>query len=156
MPCLSYLDDLWNRRFVAIQLLFVECCFQDLFKIARFGSAQVVHQYSCTDTTQIWKRPSFILSERSFHINNSMSIAAHTFSRCMLTSLSVDEILLPRYQNWAANFRDLSLLVAIAPSSSNAWTFVCVCVYVEDTTSCSLLQAIQLGFGLGRCIIEKN
>ena len=38
---------------------------------------------------------------------NYQLIAVHAFSMCMLTSLSVDEILLPRYVNWFTNFRGL-------------------------------------------------
>ena len=42
----------------------------------------------------------FILSDKSdFHIIDNQSIAVHNFANCMLTSLSVDEILLLRYVN---------------------------------------------------------
>ena len=34
--------------------------------------------------------------------------AVHTFARCILTSLSVDETLLLRYVNLSTNFRGLS------------------------------------------------
>ena len=43
-------------------------------------------------------------------------IAVHTFAEHMLTSLSVDEILLPKYVNLSTNFRDLPLKVEMAPS----------------------------------------
>ena len=44
---------------------------------------------------------------------DSMPIRVHTFDRYMLTSLSVDEILMPRYIPLFTNFRDLSLSVDI-------------------------------------------
>ena len=40
---------------------------------------------------------------------NNLSIAVHAFVRFMLTSLSVDEMLLLRYVNWSINFRGLLL-----------------------------------------------
>ena len=54
-----------------------------------------------------WKKSVFILSDRS---------AVNAFTRCMLTSLSIDEILLPRYVNLSTNFRGLPLRVEMAPS----------------------------------------
>ena len=48
----------------------------------------------------------FILSERSdFHRVDILSIAVHTFRMCMVTSLSVDEVLLPSYVNWFTYFK---------------------------------------------------
>ena len=49
-----------------------------------------------------------------FHIDN-LSIAIHAFLMCSLTSLSVDEILLPRYVNWSTNFRGLPLQMEMTP-----------------------------------------
>ena len=68
---------------------FVECCLQDLFKIAcsilvllpssifsiHFVSVHVVHPYSSIDTTAAWKKLHFILSVRSdFHVTDSLLI----------------------------------------------------------------------------------
>ena len=53
---------------------------------------------------------SFYFIRLDFHI-----IAFHTFAKCMLTSLSVDEMLLPRYVNWSTNFRGSSLKVEVVP-----------------------------------------
>ena len=45
-----------------------------------------------------WKKSCFILPDRSdFYMINNLSIAIHRFARCVMTSLSVDEILLPMY-----------------------------------------------------------
>ena len=81
---------------------------------ASLGSAHIhfsrsvslmVQLYSCTDTVSVLKNSCFVLSERSdFHMVDNLSIAFHALLMCMLTSLSVDEILLPRYVNWSNNF----------------------------------------------------
>ena len=65
----------------------------------------MVHSYSSTDTDTPWKKFCFILSDRSdFYMIDNLLIAAHTFARHMLTSLSVDEILLLRYVGLSSNF----------------------------------------------------
>ena len=46
-------------------------------------------------------------------LSDNLPIAFHTFIRRMLISLSVDKILLPRYQNWSTNFRGLPLRVKL-------------------------------------------
>ena len=45
---------------------------------------------------------------------NNLLIAVNTFTRHMLTSFSVDEILLVRYVNLSTNFRGQSLKVEMA------------------------------------------
>ena len=45
----------------------------------------------------------------------NLSIAVHELHLRMLTSLSVDEILLLRYMNWSTNFRGLILNVEMTP-----------------------------------------
>ena len=44
-----------------------------------------------------------------FHIIDNFSIATNTYAKCMLTSLSTDKRLLPRYVNLFTNFRGLPL-----------------------------------------------
>ena len=51
-----------------------------------------------------------------FHIIDNLSIVVHAFTNCMLTSLSVDEILLPRLMSFSTNFALLSLRVKMTPS----------------------------------------
>ena len=69
-------------------------------------------------TATTWKRSHYILSERSdFYMIYNLSIASHAFARRMLTSLSVDEILLLRHVNWSTNSKG-ALEVKIAPSGS--------------------------------------
>ena len=124
MSCSSYLNGLWDRRQVAIQLLF---CGELLLRFVQdstqhssllpillffmcFVSVLVVHPYSSMDTVTACKKSCFILLDRpELHIIDNLSIAFHTFTRHMLTSLSVNEILLPRYVNWSTNFRGLPL-----------------------------------------------
>ena len=47
---------------------------------------------------------------------DNLSLAIHALARRMLTSLSVDKILLPRYVNLPTNFIDLPHRVELAPS----------------------------------------
>ena len=47
---------------------------------------------------------------------DNLLITIHSFTWCILTSLSVDEILLPSYVNLSTNFRGLPLKVDMAPS----------------------------------------
>ena len=90
--------------------LFVGCCLQDLFNIARSMLVQlpssffsihlvrvhVVHPYISIDTTAAWKKLRFILSVRSdFHMTDSLSIPVHAFASLVLMSFSVDETLIP-------------------------------------------------------------
>ena len=67
-----------------------------------------MHPYSSIDTTAAWKKFHFILSDRlDFHMINSLSITVHAFARRVLMSLSVNEMLLPRYVDLFTNFRKL-------------------------------------------------
>ena len=60
----------------------------------------MVHSYNSIDTVTAWKKYNFILSERSdFYMIDNLSIALYTFTKRILTSLLVDEILLPKHMN---------------------------------------------------------
>ena len=90
---------------------FARCCFQDLLIIAysifvlfarsffsmHFVKFQVVQLCNSTDTFTAWKNSCFILSVIDFYMVDNLSITVHFFPICMLTSFSVDEILLTRY-----------------------------------------------------------
>ena len=53
-----------------------------------------------TNQAATWKKSCFILAERSdFHMIDNQSIVVHPFAKGMLASLSVNEMLLPRYMN---------------------------------------------------------
>ena len=68
----------------------------------------MVQVYSSSNMATARKNSYFILSTQSYlHIADNLSIVVHASLMHMLTSLSVDEILLPRYMNWTTNFRSL-------------------------------------------------
>ena len=50
-------------------------------------------------------RIPILFYQRNFIMVGNLSITAHTFPMHMLALLSVDEILLPGYVKWSANFR---------------------------------------------------
>ena len=62
----------------------------------RFVIIHVVHPYTSIDTTAAWKKLRFILSVRpEIYMNDSLSLAVHTFACRVLMSVSVDATLLP-------------------------------------------------------------
>ena len=90
---------------------FVGCYFQDLFRMThsilvqflssffsiRLVSIHVVHPYSRINTTTVWKKLCFILSDRfDFYMIDNLSIAVHAFASHILMLFSVDETLLPK------------------------------------------------------------
>ena len=89
--CSFYLDALWDGKWVAVQLLFC------VMLLPGFVSVHVVHQY-CSSNKK----------------SHSILIATHVFPWSMLTSLSVDKILLPN-ANRFTNFRGLPLNMEMAP-----------------------------------------
>ena len=106
----------------------VGCCFHDLFARSilvhlpsslfsmRLVRVQVVQTYSSTDMTTVWKNCRFSLSVRSdFHITDNLFVADHAFLIRVLISLSVDEILLPRYVSCSTGFRGLPSIVEMSP-----------------------------------------
>ena len=102
----------------------------------RFLSIRVVHPYSSTNTVTYCKKLRFILSDwLDFHMTDNLSIDVHSFSWHILTSLSVDEILLPRYVNMSTNFR-----VGVAPSRLKHMTCF-ICVY-KEANSCKLCCSV--------------
>ena len=107
MSCSYYFFSFRDGRQEAIHLLSRGVCLQDLFNMARsileqfplsffairFVSVHVVHPYSSVDTIAALKKLRCNLSEGSdFHM-------IHAFARHVLKSISLDEMLLPRYVN---------------------------------------------------------
>ena len=79
-----------------------------------FIKVLVVSLCNSTDTATAWEKSCFISSERSdLHLIDSASIAVHTFPTHILTSLSIDEMLLTKYVNSSTNFRDLLFNVEV-------------------------------------------
>ena len=63
------------------------------------------------------KNSRFIFSDRlDFHMFVNLPIAVYGFPQCILTSLSIDEILLPTNMNWPTYFRGLSINEKMATS----------------------------------------
>ena len=81
-----------------------------------------------------------ILSEQSyFHMVDNLSWKVHVLHLSMSTSLSVDEILLPRYGNWLTNFWDLPFNMEIVPSCLKH-QLCFIWIPVEVKTSCCLIR----------------
>ena len=82
----------------------------------KLKSAKEKRSWSVNNCMKLIKNVAF--TERSdFHMIDKLSIATHTFAVRMLTWLSIDVILLPRYLNSSTNIRGLPFIL---PS--------CVCV----------------------------
>ena len=124
---------------------FMECYFQDMFKIIRsllmqflssffsryFVSVHVLHLKSSIDTTAAWKKSHFILLDRSdFHMIDSQ----------ILISLLVDGMLL-RYGNLSSNIRELPSRVEMG-----------VCVLVATSL---LLLAPGYTAGIGQMCLQE-
>ena len=63
-----------------------------------------------------WKNFHFILTKKSdFYVVDNCSVTAHALLMCMLTSLSVDEILQVSYRNWSTNFTGLPFYKEMVP-----------------------------------------
>ena len=106
-----YFQDLFNIACsILVQFLF------GFFSIHLVSIHVVVHLYYKIHTTAAWKKFCFILLDKSdFHMIDSLLITIHTFTRCILMSLLVDEMLLSRYVNLSTNFRELPIRVEMSP-----------------------------------------
>ena len=131
---------------------FVGCCFQNLFKTAcsilvlflsslfsiHLANNHTVHPYNSTNTFIAWKKSHFILSNSSdFHMINNLLIKVHTFARCILKSLSVEEILLPSYVNWSAT------QCGDGSFSFKTHVIYFICIYMKTNFPCCLRLAMQ-------------
>ena len=101
----------------------VRCCFQDFslnimqhpcaIFIEIFSTITSLNTWWCIHSTiltwlQLGRNQVLFLSETSdFHKIENILIAAHTFYMRLLTSFSVDEILLPKKVKWSTNVRGL-------------------------------------------------
>ena len=116
----SFLDGLRDKRFssrivATFRGVASRICSRQL--VASLCSSLLV--FSCISLASKWyiytttagKKSDFILSEKSdFHMIDNLSIAVHRFIICILTSFSVDKILL---STWSSNYRGLPLKVEI-------------------------------------------
>ena len=121
LVCLN-LDSFGDGRLVLIQLLFCEgvpckiCSKQYMaflwsFLLA-FSPSVLLVSMKCIHTI-VLTQPSLgrnVLLDRSdIYMIDNLLLAVHTFVECILTSLSIDEILLQRYVNLSTNFNHQSL-----------------------------------------------
>ena len=124
-----------------------------------FVSVHVIHPYSSMNLDIAWKK-CFILSDKSeFHMINNLSRAYYTFTRCILTSFSVDEILLPRYVYSSTNFRGLPLRMEMAPSClRHINCFICIPVacsrgYAEEILLGQVYLREVLDYLYSQCLL---
>ena len=104
----------------------------------------VVHLYSSIDTATVWKKFYFILSDGSdFHIIDAKSIPFHAFAWRIVISLSVDEILLPKYVKLSTNFRRLSLRAEIALSRLKHMFSILIAFTLNLPAVCSRLRSLD-------------
>ena len=109
----SNLNSLWDGRSVSVQQLFYRALltgfvqnsmYNSCIVLMRFSCIHVVYPYSSNDPVTDLKKSRFILLDRSDKdMIDNQSIAFLIFTRRILTSLSVDEMLLLRYGNWCPN-----------------------------------------------------
>ena len=120
----------WGGAGDRTSVFFVGYCFHVLFKTARsilvqvpsnvfsrrFVMVQMVQPYSSTDITTTLKNCRFRLSASSdFHMTYNLFVASNASPIRVLISLSVDEILLPRYMNCSTGLRGLQSSVEMSP-----------------------------------------
>ena len=115
-----------------------------------------MHPYSRINTTTAWKKLRFILSDKfDFYMIDNLSISIHAFASRILMSFSVYETLLLRYVNLSISFRELPFRVEMSPFWLKHMYSVFSCIHRVANSTCYLLQTLQRGFGLVRCICSK-
>ena len=127
---------------------FLGCCFWDLVKTTcgmRFVSVHVVHPYDSMASATAWKKSGFNSSDKSdFRMIIYLWIIFHAFSWHTLISLSVHEMLFPKYESWFTDFRGLSFRVEIAP-----FCLKHIFIYIKvNTSSCLLGDSSRIHFSI--------
>ena len=100
---------LWRAasRICSKQHVAFYCCYHLAFSpIVSLESSRSIYTVVRT-RSQLGINPILFYQRSDCYMINKLSIAVHLFAMHVLTSLSVDEILLPKYVNWFTNFRDL-------------------------------------------------
>ena len=116
----------WFFSYCFVMLLISECVQNSMkhfsFFYMRFFKVHVIHPYSSTDTAT--EEVPFYFCRYPIFIRSTTCQIVHAFLMRMLTTYSVDEILLPSYVNWSTNFRGLSLKMKMTPSGIKHMNFV--------------------------------
>ena len=140
----------------------IEGCFQDLFKRACSIVVWFLSSFfsRCFIRVQLVTKSSkefvFIFLERSnFHMVIKLLIEVQALSMCLLTSLSVDEILLLKFVNWSIDFRGLLFNEKMTLSWLKHINSVFIWVHIESNAFCCLLQVMQQRFDLSWWICKK-
>ena len=166
ISCSFHLEGLLNRKLVAVQLLFcgvfllgfVQQLAAFFFHLPSnffsmcFLSIHGVHHFFVL--TQLQHGRNSILSYWVDHVSIwSLSCQWHSIPLlgCMLTSLSVHEMLLLRYVNESINFKGLPLRVKM-PFLFKTQVHSFFYIHRESSVSFCLLQAIQFRF----CLVCKK
>ena len=98
------------------------CCYQDSFKtdVAPLCGSYLAFSSSVflksNHIAATWKNSCFISSDRlDFNVIDNVFIAIYAFPIRIFSSISVNEILLPRYVKWLASFIGLPFHMEISP-----------------------------------------
>ena len=110
------------------------CSYHLAFSSMCFVHIHVVHPYSSIDTDSLEEILLYFIRSH-FHMIDNLSIAFHTYARCMLTPLSVDEM--PKYLNWFTNFKGLPLKVETDPFCIKQMNCF-ICIHLEANAFCCL------------------
>ena len=86
--------------FVAVHLLVGQLCTNPKSGRSLLSCLKVTQCSTSEIGDAVWQKPCHIFLEKSdFHTINNLLVVVHIFSMDMLTSISVDEILLPSNVN---------------------------------------------------------
>ena len=95
------------------------------FPCALSASMWYIHRVVSTQP-QLGRNTILFYQRSDFHMIDNLLITVHAFAWNMLTSLSVDEILLPRYVNLSTNFSGLLLIMEMTPRLKHIYCFICI------------------------------
>ena len=108
-------------------------------------------------TTAAWKKlHSVLLDSSDFHVIDNLSMAVHGFARHILMSLSVDEMLLPRYMKVSTNFREPPFRGKMSPSWLKHLHFILSAFTWRPLPPAACSRLCSKGISLGRCICKKH
>ena len=137
---------------------FMGCCFQDLFRIAcsilvqflssffsiHFVGINVMHPYRRIDMTTVWKKYCVLFYQ--IGLTSIWLITDQQKSKLSLVAYSC------HFQSMSSSFRESPFCVEIPLFRLKHFVYI----HMEVNAICCLLQAIQQGFSLGRCICQKH
>ena len=131
-------------------LIFVK--FPTHFFSERFVSVFVVYPVVLRQV-QLGRNPALFCREDKIFM--LLISCPHSTSSSWRTSLSINEVFLPKSENLSSNFRGLWPNVVMSPLCLKHASYF-ICVRVDANTSCCLLQAIEYRFGSRRYIYKKR